>query len=107
MSYFIGKSYFEELFQPIHRYFKINGKYISSWKSKGLSDETITPYATSDNSLTPLIDYYDSKVRVKFNKDCLKQPNKLTYDYGRKVNIYIVYKLGASRSNDSDSTLKT
>ena len=30
---------------------------MSSWKSKGLSDETITAYATSDNSLTPLIDY--------------------------------------------------
>ena len=53
-----------------------------------------------------MIDYYDSKVRVKFNKDCLKQPNKLTYDYGRKVNIYIVYELGASSSNDSDPTLK-
>ena len=47
-----------------------------SWKSKGLSDETIAPYATSDNSLTPLIDQYGSKVRVKFNKDCLKQPAK-------------------------------
>ena len=45
---FIGKSHFEEedgiqnclVFQPIHRYFKIiaNTKYISSWKSKGLSD---------------------------------------------------------------------
>ena len=115
MSYFIGKSDFEEdgaqnylVFQPIKRYFKIisNTKYISSWKSKGLSDETITPYATSDNSLTPLIDYYGSKVRVKFNKGCLKQPNKLTYDYGRKVNIYIVYEFGASSSNDSDPTLK-
>ena len=115
MSYFIGKSYFEEdgaqnylVFQPIRRYFKIiaNTKYISSWKSKGLSDETIKPYATSDNSLTPLIDYYGSKVRVKFNKGCLKQPNKLTYDYGRKVNIYIVYELGTSSSNDSDPTLK-
>ena len=113
MSYFIGKTHFEEdgtqnylVFQPIRRYFKINGKYISSWKSKGLSEETITPYATSDNSLTPLIDYYDSKVRVKFNKGCLKQPNKLTYDYGRKLNIYIVYGLGASSSNDSDPTLK-
>ena len=112
LRYFIGKSYFEEddaqnylVFQPIRRYFKINGKYISSWKSKGLSDETITPDATSDNSLTPLIDY-GSKVRVKFNKGCLKQPNKLTYDYGRKVNIYIVYELGASSSNDSDPTLK-
>ena len=57
--------------------------------------------------LNPLIDYYGSKVRVKFNKGCLKQPNKLTYDYGRKVNIYIVYELGASSSNDSDPTLKS
>ena len=113
MGYFIGKSSFEEdgapnylVFQPIKIYFKINGKYISSWRSKGLFDETITPYATSDNSLTPLIDYYGSKVRVKFNKGCLKQPNKLTYDYGRKVNIYIVYELGASSSNDSDPIIK-
>ena len=113
MSYFIGKTHFEEdgtqnylVFQPIRIYFKINGKYISSWKSKGLSYETITPYAVSDNSLTPMIDYYVSKVRVKFNKICLKQPNKLTYDYGRKLNIYIVYELGASSSNDSDPTLK-
>ena len=113
MGYFIGKSRFEEdgaqhylVFQPIRRYFKTNGKYISSWKSKELSDETITPYATSDNSLTPLIDYFGSKVRVKFNKCCLKQPNKLTYDYGRKINIYIVYELGASSSNDSNPTLK-
>ena len=30
----------------------------------------------------------------------------LTYDYGRKVNIYIVYELGTSSSNDSDPTLK-
>ena len=36
----------------------------------------------------------------------LKQPNKLTYDYGSRVNIYIVYELGASSSNDSDPTLK-
>ena len=60
-DYFRGKSYFGEdgkqnylLFQPIIRYFKIiaNTKYIWSWKSKVLSDETITPYATSVNSLT-------------------------------------------------------
>ena len=65
-SYFRGKSYFEEdgtqnylVFQPIIRYFKIiaKTKYILSWKSKGLPDETITPDATSDNSLTPLIDH--------------------------------------------------
>ena len=114
MSYFIGNSYFEEdgvqnylVFQSIHRYFKItNAKYISSWKSKGLSSKTITPYATSDNSLTPLIDHYTSKVIVKFNGSCLKQSNKLTYYYGAKVNIYLVYELGASGSNNSDPTLK-
>ena len=85
-SYFIGKNYFEEdgtqnylVFQSIHRYFKItNTKYISSWKSKGLSDETITPYATSDNSLTPLIDNFGIKVRAEFIGSCLKQSNSLT-----------------------------
>ena len=89
-SYFIGKSHFEDdgtqnylVFQPISRCFKIiaNTKFISSWKSKGLSDETITSYATSDNSITPLIDHYGSKVKVKFNKNCLKRPNKFIYDY--------------------------
>ena len=51
----------------------MNTDYILSRKSKGLSDETITPYATSDNSLTRLIDYYGSKVRVKFTGNCLSQ----------------------------------
>ena len=96
------------VFQPIIRYFRIiaNTKYIPSWKSKGLSDETITPYANSDNSLTPSIDHYGTKIRLKFNKSHLKQPNKLTYDNGHIVNVYIVYELGASSSSDSDPTLK-
>ena len=47
LSYFIGKSHFEEdgsqkylVFQPIKRYFKIiaNTKFISLWKSNGLSE---------------------------------------------------------------------
>ena len=47
LSYFIDKSHFEEdgtqnylLFQSLNKYFKIitNSKYISEWKSKGLSD---------------------------------------------------------------------
>ena len=76
--------------QPISRYFKLNGEYILSWKSKGLSDETIKPYATTNNSLTPLIDHYDTRITLKFNGSCLKQANKLIYDYGHKVNFYIV-----------------
>ena len=60
--------------QPLHRYVKIiaNTKYISEWKSKGLSDESIKPPTTSDNSLTPLIDYYSCNIRVKFNGSILR-----------------------------------
>ena len=45
------------IFQPVQRYFKIitNTKYIAEWKSKGMSDESIKPPTTSNNSLTPLI----------------------------------------------------
>ena len=82
-----------------------NKKYISSWKSKGLSDETIKPPATSDNSLTPLIDYLGNKIRLKFNGSILRQP-KSTYTHGKVVNIYIVYELGASSSHNNDTTLK-
>ena len=83
VSYFIGKSHFEEdgtqnylAFQPINRYFKViaNTLYISSWKSKRLSDETIKPPATSDNSLTTLIDYIGNKIKIKFPRSCFKQP---------------------------------
>ena len=116
-SYLIGKSHFEEdgtpnylLFQPINRYFKVNTitnvDYVSSWKSKALSAESIKPPTTSDNSLTPTLNYYDEfKVRGKFTGSCLKQP-KFTYTHKTIVNIYIVYELGASTSNDNDPTLK-
>ena len=86
MSYFIGKSHFEEddtqnylVFQPINRYFKMiaNSDYVSRWKS----------------------------TRVKFTGSCLEQP-KNSYAHGKIVNIYIVYTLGASSSNTNHPTLK-
>ena len=82
--------------------------YILSWTSKGLSDETIKPSTTSDNSLAPTINYINNtdKIRVKFAGSCLKQSNKLTYTHRTIVNIYIVYELGASGSKNSDPTLK-
>ena len=66
------------IFQPVYRYFKTftNTKYILSWKSKGLSAESIT----SDNSLTPELSYVDYRIRVKFTGSCLKQP-KITYTH--------------------------
>ena len=95
LSYFIGKSHFEEdgtqnhlISQPINRYFKLiaNTKYISSWKSKGLPNKTIQPPATSDNSLSPSFDYLGDKTRIMFNRDCLKQP-KVTYTHRAIENI--------------------
>ena len=74
-------------------------------QSKGLSDETIKPPATSDKSLPSLIDYLGNKIRVKFTGSCLKQPI-ISYTHGTIVNIYIVYELGASSSNNNDRALK-
>ena len=97
-SHFIGKSRFEEdgtqyylVFQPINIYFKVIAStyYVSSWKSKGLSAETIKPPFTSDNILTPALTYYDTKTRVKFIESSLKQP-KSSSTHGTIVNIYIV-----------------
>ena len=82
-SCFIGKGHFEEhglqnylVFQPIIRYFKVNtivnvADYVLSWKSKGLSDESIKPPSTSNNA---------HKIREKFTGSCLKQ-DKITYTH--------------------------
>ena len=112
-SYFIGKSHFEDgtqnylVFQPINRYFKViaNTDYVSSWKSKGISSESIKPPNTSDDSLTPVLNYYGTKTRVKFNGSCLQQP-KLSYTHGTIVNIYIVHELSASSSHNNDPILE-
>ena len=45
--------------QPIKEHFKVvaNTDYVSSWKSKGLSAETINLPTKSDNRLTPALRY--------------------------------------------------
>ena len=110
-SYFRGKSNFEDgvqnylIFQPLYRYFKIisNSDYVSEWKSKGSSDESITAPTTSDNSLNPKLSYYlNSRIRAQSDGSVLRQP-KVTHNSA--VNIYIVYELGASGSNVNDPTL--
>ena len=116
-SYFIGKSYLEEdgtqnylVFQPIYKYFKAFPisqylEYVSEWKSIGLSNESIKAISTCDNSFNLTLSYYGTKIRVKFAGVYLKQP-KISYTHRKIVNIYVVYELGASSSNDSDPTLK-
>ena len=101
-SYFIGKSHFAEVgtqkylvFQPLIRYFEFitnTPHYISSWKTRGLSTESIKSPTTSDNSLAPALSYYGTKTKVKFTRSCLKQ-EKVTFDHKKIVKIYIVYEL--------------
>ena len=64
------------MFQPLNKYFKviINTDYVSSWKSKRLSAQSIKPPTTSDSSLTPALSYYGTKTRVKFVGSCLNKP---------------------------------
>ena len=87
-SYIVGKSHFEEdgtqnylVFQPLNKYFKVitNTDYVSSWKSIGLSGESIKQPTTSDNSLTPALNYYGTKTRVKFTGSCLKTTKSFIY----------------------------
>ena len=97
-AYFRGKNYFEEdgtqnylVFQPVYKYFEKTGDKVSSWKSKGLSDEKIILTATStDKSATKTI-YNNARIKVRFNGDLLRQ-NQVTYNHGPVVNIYIVYE---------------
>ena len=60
----------------------------------------------SDNSLTPVLNYYGTTTRVKLVGSCLKQP-KNSYTHGKVGNIDIVYEVGTSSSHDNDPTLKS
>ena len=54
--------------------------------------------------LNPSLDYVGTKKRVKFNGDCLKQ-EKIIFNYGKIVKIYIVYKIERSVNISSYPTL--
>ena len=76
-----------------------------SWKSKGLSDQSIKPSTTSNEFLNPSLNYVDSKIRVRFTGDCLKR-EKLTFNHRKVVNIYIVYEIEKSVNLSSYPTLE-
>ena len=95
-------------FQAIRRYFKTvsaNNDNILSWKSRVLSDESIKPPTKTNNFLNPSLDYVGTKARVKFNGDSLKQ-EKITFNHGKLVNIYIVYEIEKSVNISSYPTLE-
>ena len=57
-----------------------------------MSDKNITGPTTTDHILNPQLSYFGAKTRVEFNWSCLKQ-DKITYDHGKIVNIYIIYEI--------------
>ena len=90
------------------RYFKRIGvgDHISSWKCKGLSNESIKPHAASDNGLALSLTYISTRTRVKFEGQCLKQ-DKITFNNGKTVNLYIVYEINFwDRGHDDYATLE-
>ena len=119
LSYFRGKEYFDEgdgkqnylVFLSMRKYFKLNSVVnvidrVLSWRSKGISNESIKLPTTSGNSPTPKLNYYNNtKIRVQFTRSCLKQP-KFTFIHKKVVNIYIIYELSVSSSHISDPTIK-
>ena len=56
----------------MYKYFKKIGstESILSWKSKGLSNESIKP---PDNKLAPTVKYTGKRMYVNFSGSCLKQ----------------------------------
>ena len=92
------------------KYFKLNTVVdvidrVLSWQSKEMSNESIKPPTTSNNSLNPRLSCYGSKIRVQFTRSCLRQPN-FAFSHKKVVNIYIVYELGASSSHINNPILK-
>ena len=78
----------------MYRYFKkvigvSTGNYIYFWKSKRLPHTSPT---TSNYSPNLQLSYPGTKTRLEFRGSCLKQ-DKITFNHGKVVNIYIVYEL--------------
>ena len=100
LDYFRGKSHFDEdgaqnylVFQSILKYFTINNStWVTKWKSKGLSNESIEVVSTCNNSLSSLVNNYKDKVRLKFNGSILQQKT-ITYNHEKVVNLHVVYEI--------------
>ena len=51
------------------------------------------------------MDYCGTKTRLKFNENILKQ-DKIAYDYGEIINIYIVYEISKNYNESNYPTLE-
>ena len=70
-----------------------------------MSNKTVDSITTSNNRITPELNYYGTKIRGEFSGSCLKQ-DKVTYSHGKIINIYIVYEISKNYSISSYPTLE-
>ena len=68
-----------------------------------MSDERRNSIIAANYKITPELSCYGTKTRVEFYGSCLKQ-DKVTYNHGKKVNIYIA--LSKNYNISSYSTLE-
>ena len=66
--------------KSILRCLTLNSKWITEWKSKGLSNERLEVVSKTDNTLTPSVNYYEDKVRLRFTGTVL-QEKTITYSH--------------------------
>ena len=87
----------------MYKYFNTSVKdstaYVSSWESKGLSNEKISTVITPSYNRAPSLAYDNIRIKLKYIGSLLKQ-NKITYNHRPIVNIYIVYRLSPSITSD-------
>ena len=82
-----------------------SGNYIYFFKFNGLLDEIINSVSASNYNITPELNQYGTKTKVKFSGSCLKQ-DRATYNHGPIVNIYIVYEISKNYNISSYPTLE-
>ena len=113
-SYFTGQSHFKEdgtqnylVQQPINKYLKVitNNNYVSSWKSKELSAESVNPPTASDKQSYTRIKllWYQNKNTIYWKS--FKTTKNFMHSWKRSKHLHC-YELGASSSHDNDTTLK-
>ena len=82
----------------------LNSNWITKWKSKGLSNESLEVISTSNDTLTPSVNYYRDKARLIFTGSLLEQ-KIVTYSHKKVVNLYGVYEITNFHGINSYPTL--
>ena len=67
-------------------------------------DERRNSNTATNYKITPKLNYYGTKIRLEFNVSCLKQ-DKVAYNRGKIVNIYIVYEISKNYNISTYPTL--